>query len=264
MNENGKLKSENIINLVDYDDNDSDSSFYGTPRSNPIRKRNEPVRYGKLTRLEEDEDGEEPFDDSFSDKNYIATPVSSKKRPKIVATMRPPSKKIKTSDKSTQRMKHVEDINFDDEFDKCFQPFEMLKNEEANILTTESYLSIDKNSVPIEKNDHFEQKSSSDKYLLELSKRTIEIIERISAIEDALLRNAPLGTVKNVVDSTESFKLFMKSNCFPIQSDIDLTSLENKLEDELFKNNTVSSSKIYILNIPILSFSFLIFIKASY
>lgn len=78
----------------------------------------------------------------------------------------------------------------------------------------------------------------------QLLKNSVELLARVSVIEEHLLNNKMLmsKTKNDKHDNVhlEKFQIFITSNDFPLKSLEQLNSLESKLNDVSFKKATVS------------------------
>lgn len=188
------------------------------------RKRLQTVRFGKSASLNISDSTDEPYaDNSLDDMNF--TPP--KKKPKCVS--------------NSDDYNDIDVIDLNEQFDK-------IKGSEftSEVLTNHTFGDTDDKS-DIE-NDRVHAQSIKST-LHELFRNTVEILTRVSVIEESLIKNKILTTIKidKDFDQREQFQSFAASYKLPFTSIEDVISFEEKLADGKFVKQAVSTcTNIYL------------------
>lgn len=118
--------------------------------------------------------------------------------------------------------------NFDNEFDKI-----------SNSISEKHTESISDHNLNVVNGCNC---SEHEKMLKSMHENTVTILKRISVIEDTLIKNGTLSTIRGEgfeADPFEHFHSFCTQNGLPLKNLDDMNIFENKLADEKFKSETV-------------------------
>lgn len=209
-----------------------------------VRKRVEPMRFGRKANksdLSKSDSSNNLFcDDSQDDKNYT-----------------PEKKKRKTQNDTSDQ--ELADLDLNSEFDQIQIYLQNHKESEqqsksqeiiasnsnksdASDLNTKT-TSEQKKSVQNTNSCGFHCNNEIDTSLLsKLYKNSVEILARVSVIEETLMKNGLFKAIKSekeIIDISH-IEAFMKSNNLPLMSIEQLQTFESNLKNESFKKSTVS------------------------
>lgn len=178
------------------------------------RKRKQPIWYGDIANLPVLIDTDEFHADPYSDCS-IDDPIFEPKRQKLLSES--------MSDNS------FKEENFDEEFNQ--------NQIKLNVMGIQSNGSTnDSCNSPLD--EMFLQKQ-----LIILQRNSVEILTRLSVIEESLLRSGNLITSNSAIterDSFEKYHVFSKSNSLPMKSIAELSQFENKSKEIDFEKEAVS------------------------
>lgn len=201
------------------------------------RKRRAPVRFGNLALNTGISSGEEDYsaDNSMEDPNFDA---SQNKRPRIAGG---PSRDESFS---------FTEENFDDEFDS------MQSVNTNNSPTGASSEQPPPSNQPLDECPNDQSDLPLDarffrKQLMILQENSLEILTRLSVIEESLLKSGQLTTVKEEKKKEKAFAKyhgFVNSNNLPIRTVDDMKKFELSLMDETFEHDMVSLQIIFEVN----------------
>lgn len=224
------------------------------------RKVNEPNRFGK--RVADDflssESDHDPYEDSLEgDTEFLLTQTNFRKENVGVGKNGAKSKRKKVQNSSGAKTFDYElyDIALDDDFDAL----DPTKNSESNQENQHSVaaaaaadITDDEHAVvhQIEKDNNYDEGKFSEeikvdgKILSSLYKTSIEVLARVTVLEQSLLKNKMVN-VKGAHEQhkqsskLEQFHLFMKSNGLPMTTHAQVNQFEEKLKDNTFQKATV-------------------------
>lgn len=199
-----------------------------------IRSRKKPERYGDtLLSLSSGSEDIEPFSADTS----LYEPEQEKTN-SLTEDL--------SGDENNTRNDFIQSINFDDEFEEINQNHvegsehnigsQSIQNNE-NTLGKSKSGTMDKESLPQETNDFqlkiFEQLQS-------INDSTSQVLVRISAIEESLIRNGTLISVQTSLHKEkpfEKFHSFVKAHNLPIKSVESFGQFEKRLDDDLMEES---------------------------
>lgn len=195
----------------------------GTVLARKNRNRTEPNRFGDRGSFNDSKNGnessDEPFgDDSMEDKNYS-----------------PPNKKQKIQNDELDPDDEIDDLELNGEFDKIKTS---LANETSALERKQSAQELE-----CEKNPVVQSLVVDNKLLQQLFANSLEILARVSMIEESLITRKILSSIQHDrnFEQSEQFKSFIE-NKLPLMSLKDLESFEQKLSDVEFAKKAVSIS----------------------
>lgn len=231
-------------------------------KPNVKRVRSEPTRYGYTATLSDlsitDDLLEEPYEDnSFDDEMFDPTKYIPTKR---IPNLLKKAKKRKLDDED------LEILELNDEFDQITKS----KSDTPSACTTKTVVhehhDMSENSLventdsrsPIKKNalnSHLtenegqmkvctEEPAINMEMLLSLYRNSVEILARITVIEESMIKNKTLTTIKkeDQFDSINHANAFMKANNLPLNSTQHMKTFETNLECAEFMKVTVSDT----------------------
>lgn len=210
-------------------------------KSKEKRSREKPEWFGKRASMSQSSDsaneGELFSDDSMDDKNYT-----------------PEKKKQKKSTNIAQNSIEFEQIDLNIEFNRLTRN----ESEGKECEHGESRKSNLANSIQDKREERNNVENTvpeiDNKLLQNLYKNSVEILERISVIEDSLMKQGVLKVVKNEKNSksVDHFESFMTSNNLPLKCIDHMDTFELSLKDDTFKNIAVWN--LHLLCIFIINF----------
>lgn len=184
------------------------------------RDRKKPERYGKrISNIDLSSSTEE---DQYADNSMDEE------------TYEPPNKKNKKGEEHTdsddETSEHEVSSTSIPNFNEDFNQIQMTNSPDKKVTHKEKSCNCNDNS-----------------YLRKIFENTQSILKRIEVIEESLIKNGTLVTIKTEMKQNvfEKYHQFIEQNGFPIKHLDDLKKYERKLCDENFQNEMVS---ILIIN----------------
>lgn len=208
-----------------------------------LRNRKSPERFGNpvpSTQMNSslDETAKDPYsDDSFEDELF-----------------NPPTKKKKTAILETSTIVETLKLcNFDEDFEKIESDSKIGNSTKLNCdqINGADDGSLMQNDVICQQFTSLDMKFIQQQ-LLSLNQNTAQILARITVIEESLISNGTLMTVKTGMtekNAFQSYNVFVESNHLPLKSLEDLREFESNLKDDSWNENAVNQSKINFPNL---------------
>lgn len=205
------------------------------------RKRKEPSWYGDRMNFNDSSSAEsaDPFaDNSFEDKDY--TPEKRRKKSSIDGDT------IESTICSNNSSQFVV-IDLNNEINKANEKSSSGREMETVIPTrSETARIIASPSIELNEVIGNNQTEIHMNLLKKLYENSIEILARVSVMEEAMLKNGsfkPKSEKKTL--SKEHFDAFMKSNNLPLKSLEHMQTFENNLKDVAFAATAVSIKQLF-------------------
>lgn len=191
------------------------------------RTTKQPERYGTGV-LNFSSDSDQCDDNSFDDKNYT-----------------PHKDNAKNYDELSESSESLKTINFDNDFeniDLAQSNGDQVQADQKSEQQQQQQHTIEQtNVVQLNTQSPFELKVLDR--LDALSQLSKEILARYAVIEDSLLKNGMLSTIKkklNPLNQHDEFNSFAKANAMPFKTIIAFRSFEVSLNDEAMMHTAVS------------------------
>lgn len=191
------------------------------------RTRTQTQRFGTASLICDLSGDDEPFgDNSFDDKDF-----------------EPTSKNQKTIEENDQSVESSKIDNFDEEFEVIARKTQFAPSVVIDELrqSTTDVESSQKHSNQIENLDSLDQADLKAlllkciEQLNDLKRGNSQILFRITVIEESMMRNGTLMTIKhesNQIDKFETFNSFINKLNFPLTNISDMNKFEENLQNE--------------------------------